>query len=116
MEDIRLKRRAWRFADREWELCCNMNVIADVQGIYGDLGSALSGENIMRSVLDFLACMMNDWADTQGWQVRYTGRELGRILDWPTFNEVQAIVMELVTSAISPADGEDNPEEDPGKN
>ena len=115
MEDIRLKTTTWQFAEREWQLCCNMNVLADVQAIYGDLGSALSGENTVRSVLDFLACMMNDWADTQGWQVRYTGRELGRALDWQSFQTVQAIVMELVTSAISPAEGDADPE-DPEKN
>ena len=115
MEDIRLKTTTWQFAEREWQLCCNMNVLADVQAIYGDLGSALSGENTVRSVLDFLACMMNDWADTQGWQVRYTGRELGRALDWQSFQTVQAIVMELVTGAITSETDESDPEE-PGKN
>ena len=100
MEDIRLKTAAWRYADREFVLRCNMNVLADIQSIYGDLGSAFEG-GMMRSVLDFLAAMMNDYAESQNWQIRYTGRQLGHELDWAEFQEIQAVVMDLVTAAIS---------------
>lgn len=114
MEDIRLKTAAWRYADREFVLRCNMNVLADVQAIYGDLGSAFEG-GMMRSVLDFLAAMMNDYAESQGWQIRYTGRELGRDLSWQEFQQVQELVMDLVTSAISSGD-EEAPDEEASKN
>ena len=113
MEDIRLKTRTWRYADREWRLCCNMNVLADVQAIYGELGAAFEG-GLMRSVLDFLAAMMNDYAESQGWQGRYTGRQLGRDLSWSEFQEAQEIVLDLVNSAIS--SGEETPDEDEPKN
>jgi len=114
MEDIRLKTAAWRYADREFVLRCNMNVLADVQSIYGDLSSAFEG-GMMRSVLDFLAAMMNDYAESQNWQVRYTGRELGRDLSWQEFQQVQELVMDLVTSAISSGD-EEAPDEEASKN
>lgn len=114
MEDIRLKTAAWRYADREFVLRCNMNVLADVQAIYGDLGSAFEG-GMMRSVLDFLAAMMNDYAESQNWQIRYTGRELGRDLSWQEFQQVQELVMDLVTSAISSGD-EEAPDEEASKN
>lgn len=114
MEDIRLKTAAWRYADREFVLRCNMNVLADVQSIYGELGSAFEG-GMMRSVLDFLAAMMNDYAESQNWQIRYTGRELGRDLSWQEFQQVQELVMDLVTSAISSGD-EETPDEEASKN
>jgi len=114
MEDIRLKTVSWTFAGREWQLCCNMNVLADVQSIYGDLSSAFSG-GMMRSVLDFLAAMMNDYAESQNWQIRYTGRQLGRDLSWQEFQQVQELVMDLVTSAISSGD-EEAPDEEASKN
>jgi len=114
MEDIRLKTAAWRYADREFVLRCNMNVLADVQSIYGDLSSAFEG-GMMRSVLDFLAAMMNDYAESQNWQIRYTGRELGRDLSWQEFQQVQELVMDLVTSAISSGD-EEAPDEEASKN
>lgn len=115
MEDIRLKTAAWRYADREFVLRCNMNVLADVQAIYGDLGSAFEGGGMMRSVLDFLAAMLNDCAESNGWSCRYTGRQLGHDLSWQEFQQVQELVMDLVTSAISSGDDE-APDEEASKN
>jgi len=66
-------------------------------------------------VLDFLAAMMNDYAESQNWQIRYTGRELGRDLSWQEFQQVQELVMDLVTSAISSGD-EEAPDEEASKN
>ena len=111
MEDIRLKTENWTFAGREWQLRCNMNVLADVQSIYGDLGSAFEG-GMMRSVLDFLAAMLNDCAESNGWSCRYTGRQLGHELGWDEFQQIQGVVMDLVTSAISTGEEPEADEED----
>lgn len=101
MEDIRLKHHSWKFALRDWDLVCNMNVLADVQEAFGgDLSNALSGGTI-RTVREFLAAMLNDYADSQGWQIRYTGKDLGRRISWEEFQEIQPVVMDLVMSAIS---------------
>ena len=108
MEDIRLMHHSWKFASRDWDLVCNMNVLADVQEAFGgDLSNALSGGTI-RTVREFLAAMLNDYADSQGWQIRYTGTELGRRISWEEFQEIQPIVMELVMAALS------GPSEDTG--
>lgn len=106
MEDIRLKTARWEFAGREWELKCNMNVLADVQAIYGELASAFAG-GMMRSMLDFLAAMLNDHAESQGWQVRYTGRQLGHDLTYEEFKAIQETVMDLVSSAVTHTDRAD---------
>ena len=113
MNDIRLKEIPFVFEGRTYILRCNMNVLADVQAAYGgDLSPALSGRGTMRSVMEFLAAMMNDYADEQGWfnpdavsgvpilQASFTARKLGRNLrreDIP-----MAKILALVTAAITP--------------
>ena len=112
MDDIRLKTAKWTFGGREWELTCNMNVLADVQALYGgDLTKALEAAGSFRTVLDFLACMMNDYADTMGWQARYTSKDLGRLLDMTEFQAVVPIVSGLLTSALASPEAEDEGEE-----
>lgn len=66
--DVRLDSLPFDFEGRHYILRCNMNVLADVQLAYdGDLTPALNDRGTLRSVLEFLAAMMNDYADEQGW-------------------------------------------------
>lgn len=95
--DIRLDSLPFEFDGKHYILRCNMNVLADVQIAYnGDLMPALNDRGTLRSVLEFLAAMMNDYADEQGWfepgttelgfpcapelSKRFTARSLGRKL------------------------------------
>lgn len=79
--DIRQKTLPFEYGGKVYTLRCNFNVLADVQEENGGVISpALSGERGMKSALQFLAAMMNDWADEQGWPERFTSRELGRVL------------------------------------
>lgn len=95
--DVRLDSLPFDFEGRHYILRCNMNVLADVQIAYnGDLTPALNDRGTLRSVLEFLAAMMNDYADEQGWfepgtteqgfpcapelSKRFTARSLGRKL------------------------------------
>ena len=120
MRDIRLEELPFEFDGRQFLLRCNMNVLADVQDVYGgSIGKALTGGNIFRSVLEFLAAMLNDYAEEQGWQERYTARQLGRKFTNQTLPTSK--IMGLVTRAIAPPqDDRDEPvfesgtEEDPG--
>ena len=103
MSDIRLEELPFDFDGRRYLLRCNMNVLADVQEIFdGRIGAALNGEKPTRSVMEFLAAMINDYAEEQNWPERYTSREIGRKLSpgmVPTFE-----IMGLVTRAITPPD------------
>lgn len=127
MSDLRLENALFSFEGRSYTLRCNMNVLADVQAAYGgDLTPALSGRGTIRSVLEFLAAMMNDYADEQGWfepdpytgkavlPGRFTARKLGRKLDREDIPMVK--IFALVTAAVAPkksADAEPDPH-DPG--
>lgn len=120
MRDIRLEELPFEFDGKQFLLRCNMNVLADVQDAFGgNIGTALTGGNLFRSVLEFLAAMLNDYAEEHGWPERYTARALGRKFTQNTLPA--AAIMGLVTRSIAPP-RDDNSEpvsepdtgEDPG--
>lgn len=101
MEDIRLKTEPFEFNSKTYVLCCNMAVLADVQEAYGGkISNALSTKATLKSCLEFLSAMMNDYADSQGWPERYTAKQIGRALDPSRMPEVIDKIMPLVTSAF----------------
>lgn len=108
MRDIRLEEFPFEFEGKTYILRCNMNVLADVQDAFGgDLGAALRDDSPARSVLEFLAAMMNDYADDMGWQERFTAKKLGR--KFPSITALPAAeVFRLVTKSITPAREEDD--------
>lgn len=103
MRDIRLEELPFEMDGKTYLLRCNMNVLADVQDAFGGtIAGALTGENVNRSVMEFLAAMLNDYADEQGWPERFTARQLGRKLP---LNVVRpTVIMGLVTRSITPPD------------
>lgn len=126
--DVRLDSLPFEYEGRIYTLRCNMNVLADVQIAYnGDLTPALNDRGTLRSVLEFLAAMMNDWADEQGWfepgvteqgfpcapelAKRFTARSLGRKLRRDQIPQKDIFL--LVGRALVPqrAKNEDRPEE-----
>lgn len=106
MRDIRLEEIPFELDGKTYMLRCNMNVLADVQNAFGGtISGALSGENPLQSVLEFLAAMLNDYADEQGWPERYTAKQIGRKL--PMYAARQTDIMGLVTRSITPQAAED---------
>lgn len=101
MTDIRLEEIPFELDGKTFRLRCNMNVLADVQEVFGgQISGALSGESPTRSVLEFLAAMLNDYADEMGWPERFTARQLGR--RFPLYALRQVDIMGLVTRSIAP--------------
>lgn len=101
MSDIRLQELPFEFDGKTYLLRCNMNVLADVQEAYdGDIGAALEGDSPLKSVTVFLAAMLNDYADEQGWEERWTPKTVGRKLSLHGFPK--ADIMRLVTRSIRP--------------
>ena len=101
MRDIRLEELPFEFNGKTYLLRCNMNVLADVQEESGGtIGGVFSGDNPTKSVLLFVAVMMNDYAEEMGWPERYTPRDVGRKLT-PGMLPVSEI-MGLVTRSIAP--------------
>ena len=88
--DIRLKTAPFEWEGTVYNLCCNMNVLADVQEAFnGDLDAAVSQKSSLRGVLEFLAAMLNDASENIGASERFTARELGRKLPVARRVEVQ---------------------------
>ena len=113
--DIRQKTVPFEFEGKVYTLRCNFNVLADVQEENGgDISPALSGRRGMKNALQFLAAMMNDWADEQGWPERHTWRELGRVLRPKQVPSAQ--IIGLVFDALTPPEtvSEGTPEGEAG--
>lgn len=114
--DIRLKTMPFEFEGKTYDLCCNMNVLADVQEAFGgDLDKALQSGSSVRSVLEFLAAMLNDAADSKGWPERFTARMLGRKFPAGKNKTLYSMVMTLVASSCANAE-EDTEAADDEKN
>lgn len=117
--DVRLKTAKYVVEGKEYELRCNMNVLADVQeGQGGNFLSLLQSPNVVRTALVFGAAMLNDYADEKGWPERYTDRQLGRMISADDFSGFSSLVMGLVVSAAGKTaeDGDDDGAGNPEKN
>lgn len=77
--DLRLQHMPFQFEGKQYILTCNMNVLADVQEAYeGNLMAALWRPSSLRAAMTFLAAMLNDYADDQGWDEHWTAKEIGK--------------------------------------
>ena len=113
MEDIKPREVAWRFDGRDWVLRCNNNVLAEVQIVNGgNFGPVLSRKRTLKSVLQLLAAMLNDYADemryvdADGFAIRYTEKQLGRRLSLGTVNRLAPDIMRMTILAVRDAGGE----------
>lgn len=113
MEDIKPREVSWRFDGRDWVLRCNNNVLAEVQIVNGgNFGPVLSLKRTLKSVLQLLAAMLNDYADEQKWvdekgfAITYTEKQLGRRLSYDTVDRLAPDVMRMTILAVNEADDE----------
>lgn len=108
MEDFRLQQQCFPWEGKEYWLCCNFNVLAEIEAEAGSLGAFLR-MSTMKGVLIALAAMLNDYAESAGWEERISSRELGRVLSTEPgkVKAVSEMVMALVLDAIkAPAGSE----------
>ena len=108
MTDIRRKSLPFEHNGKTYILRCNMAVLADVQAENGGrLSPALSGERGMKNALQFLAAMMNDYADEQCWPERFSWRELGRVLhrNQVPASQIINMVFDELRASSSPSEG-----------
>ena len=98
--DMRLKTERYTVGGKEYELCCNMNVLADVQeAVEGDLLGLFHSGATYKTALIFGAAMLNEYADAQGWPERFTAKSLGRQIEGSPV-EFSSMVTGLIMSAI----------------
>lgn len=106
--DVRLKTADYEHAGKKYVICCNMNVLADVQEANdGDILGLLNGKATAKSILLFLAAMLNDYADSMGWPERFTAKSLGRGMRPSQLSSLIDLVMPLVTSSLKSSGEED---------
>ncbi len=111
--DVRQKEAPFKFRGREYRLRCNFNVLAEVtERNGGELPDIFDKASRLRVVRDYLAAMLNDYADEQGWAERVTPAQLGRELDGG-LAAVLSPVIELVLGALYVPAEEGGEEEHP---
>ena len=97
--DIRQKEAPFQFRGKEYKLRCNFNVIADVVAWNGGkLPDTFDESKRLLLIRDYLAAMLNDYADEMGWPERVTPKELGRELGADV--AVAGVVLGLVINAL----------------
>ena len=103
--DVRLKYADIEVGGETYHVCCNMNVLAEIQEAYGgDLDSALGARGTVKTVMVFLAAMINDCRDTQG-KPPISAKEIGRMLAPSRLAEIRNTVMPLIADSLK-FDGE----------
>lgn len=92
------------FEGRDYILRCNLCVLdAVLEQCGGDLEAAFDVSAPSKSVMVWLAAMMNDYAEDQDWPdyVPYTAKQLGKRIS-PRNKELISNVMSLVTRSLVP--------------
>lgn len=108
--DIRLQQEPFEINGKTYMLRCNFNVLADVQEAFdGDFLAALDSAHSYRGVLEFIAAMLNDYADEQGWPERYTAKQVGRLLPMNVIGTWDVKIARLLVSAIGIEDKGETP-------
>lgn len=114
MSGARMREIPYELDGKQYRLRCNMNVLADVQEAYdGDFMESLNSKSSMKGILEFLAAMLNDYADEMNWPERFKAKQLGRRLRREEIPGVE--IMALVTEAVLPRKKEEADAEDETK-
>lgn len=114
--DIRLKTVPFEYGGHCLNLCCNMNVLAELQET-GGLDPLLDEKRSFRSFTRLLAAMVNEAADSAGIGLVVTDREIGRSVSWKEFRKLSGDIFGLLAAAIVPPDEDAaEPNEDASKN
>lgn len=95
MEDIRLKTVPYEYEGKTYQLCCDYFTIAEIIAEFGKIPDILNKRYRLKYFPSILAAMMNSYADSQGWEERFTGREIGEAID------VKHINFKLMQDVIS---------------
>ena len=110
--DLRLKTLPFEYGGYKLQLCCNFNVLADLQAT-DELEQILDQKQSFRSFTRLLAALINEAADAAGLDLSVTAREIGRAVSWTEFRRIQRDVFGLLFAAvIAPDDDETEPVED----
>lgn len=103
---IRLEERPFELEGKRYLLRCNMAVLEAIEELHGSFDAVLELP-VRTASLDLLQLMLNDYADEQGWNERWTAAALKRRISYAMLMELDLIGM--LFRALSPAK-KDTPE------
>nr|DAU47180.1 MAG TPA: tail tube protein [Caudoviricetes sp.] len=114
--DLRLKTLPFEYGGHTFQLCCNFNVLADLQAA-GELEEMLDEKRSFRNFTRLLAALVNEAANAAGLDLSVTDREIGRVVSWKEFRRIQGDVFGLLFAAVlAPDDDEAESTEEETKN
>ena len=100
---IRLEEKPFELEGKRYSLRCNMAVLETIEEQHGDM-EAVMQLPVRTASLELLTAMLNDWAEEQGWEERWTAARLKRRVSYAMLMELDLVGM--LFRAISPAQGE----------
>ena len=111
--DLRLKTLPFEYGGHTLQLCCNFNVLADLQAA-GELEEMLDEKRSFRNFTRLLAALVNEAANAAGLDLSVTDREIGRAVSWKEFRRIQGDVFGLLFAAVMDPDDDEaeQPEEE----
>lgn len=110
--DLRLKTLPFEYGGHKLQLCCNFNVLADLQAT-GELEDMLDQKQSFRNFTRLLAALINEAANAAGLDLSVTDREIGRAVSWKEFRRIQGDVFGMLFAAVlAPDDDEAKPDDD----
>ena len=89
---IRLEEKPFELEGKRYLLRCNMAVLETVEEENGDM-EELMKLSIRNSSLELLAAMLNDYAEEQGWEERWTPKQLKRKISYAMLMELDLVGM-----------------------
>lgn len=111
---IRLEEKPFELEGKRYMLRCNMAVLEAFEEAYGDIETAME-KPVRAVVLTLLQMMLNDYAEEQDWDERWTAARLKRRVSYAMLKELDLVGMlfRALTPAAKekPAEGEKKPAE-----
>lgn len=104
--DLRLKTLPFEYGGHKLQLCCNFNVLADLQAT-DELEQILDQKQSFRSFTRLLAALVNEAANAAGLDLSVTDREIGRAVSWKEFRRIQGDVFGLLFAAVMAPDDDE---------
>lgn len=89
---IRLEERPFELDGKRYMLRCNMAVLETIEEAHGDF-EAVTQLPVRTASLDLLAAMLNDYAEDQGWNERWTAQQLKKRISYAMLMELDLVGM-----------------------
>ena len=89
---IRLEEKPFELDGKRYLLRCNMAVLETIEELHGDF-EAIMQLPVRAASLDLLAAMLNEYAEDQGWDERWTVAQLKKRISYAMLMELDLVGM-----------------------